>query len=166
MDSPVPTLDRPWRTATLIAGGVAAIELVLLVLAGVALFARPLSHQVKAAAVRRARAPEPPRRPAGAVPRGPKLERGETSILVLNGNGITGAAATAAARVRQRGYLVAEVGDAARRDYPASLVMYRPGFRAEAVRLARDLRLRVVAPLDGMRVRDLMGAHAVLIIGH
>jgi hypothetical protein len=48
---------------------------------------------------------------------------------------------------------------------PRSLVMFRPGYEAEGRRLARDLRVRIVRPLDGMRPRQLLGAHLVLIIG-
>jgi hypothetical protein len=45
-----------------------------------------------------------------------------------------------------------------------SVVMYRPGFRGEAMRLARDLRIRIVGPLDGLQIRDLMGAHVVFVV--
>jgi LytR cell envelope-related transcriptional attenuator len=168
VDSPLQSLEvRPWRTATLVASAVAALELVLLVVAAVALFARPLSHHVQDAAARRAVAPKPP--PARAEPakaRKPSLTRSDTSVLILNGNGVTGAAAAASDRVRKRGYLVASVGDAGRTDYPTSVVMYRPGFKPEGIRLARDLQVRVVGPLDGVRVRDLMGAHVALVLGH
>jgi LytR cell envelope-related transcriptional attenuator len=168
MDSPLRSLEvRPWRTATLVASAVAALELVLLIVAAVALFARPLSHHVQEAAVRRATAPKPPPvRTESAADRRPSLTRSDTSVLILNGNGVTGAAAAASDRVRRRGYLVASVGDASRTDYPTSVVMYRPGFKPEGVRLARDLRIRVVGPLDGVRVRDLMGAHVALVLGH
>jgi hypothetical protein len=151
--------------ATLVASAVAALELVLLVVAGVALFARPLSKSVQAAAVRRAAAPRPaPTTPER--PRKPSLSRADTSVLVLNGNGVTGAAGAASARIRQRGYVIADVGDAGRTDYPTSVVMYRPGYRPEGLRLARDLRIKVVGPLDGLRVRDLMGGHVALVVGH
>jgi LytR cell envelope-related transcriptional attenuator len=158
---------RPWRTATLIASAVAAVELVLLVVAAIALFARPLSHHARAVAVKRAAAPKRapvPARPA--PPRAPSLTRSHTSVLVLNGNGVTGAAGAAAGKVRRLGYVVAKVGDASRADYPTSVIMYRPGFRPEGLRLARDLRVKVVGPLDGLRVRQLMGAHVAFIIGH
>jgi hypothetical protein len=45
-----------------------------------------------------------------------------------------------------------------------SVVMYRPGFRGEALRLARDLRIRIIGPLDGLSVGDLMGAHLALVV--
>jgi hypothetical protein len=95
----------------------------------------------------------------------PKLARTATSVLILNGNGIAGAAAAEAQLVRHKGYVLAVVGNAARSDYLRSVVMYRPGYKAEATRLARDVRITLVSPLDGLRLADLMGAHAAVVIG-
>jgi len=67
--------------------------------------------------------------------------------------------------VRARGYSLGEVGNAKRTDYMRSVVMYRPGYRGEALRLSRDLRVRIVGPLDGLRTAQLHGSHAVVIIG-
>ena len=80
----------------------------------------------------------------------PQLARGETSVIVLNGNGVSGAAHATASQVEARGYSIGDVGNANRTDYTRSVVMYRPGHRGEALRLARDLRIRIVGPLDGM----------------
>ena len=84
--------------------------------------------------------------------------------MVLNGNGQAGAAHSAADRVQARGYLLGNVGNAPSTS-PRSLVMYRPGYAAEGRRLGRDLHVRIVRPLDGMRPVQLMGAHLVLIVG-
>ena len=92
------------------------------------------------------------------------LARNQTSVIVLNGNGRAGAASDAADRLSARGYLIASTGNAPERS-PHTLVMYRRGYAAEAKRLARDLRLRRVTPLDGMRTSRLMGAHLVLVVG-
>jgi hypothetical protein len=43
--------------------------------------------------------------------------------------------------------------------------MYRQGFAGEATRLARDMGINIVGPLDGMRGRELHGANVVLIVG-
>ena len=157
---PIEPVAHPWRMLTLIATGVAAIE--FLVLFG-AFVAKPLVGHLKHAAATSvagsATIPKPP--PAGA----PSLTRSATAVLVLNGNGRAGAAASEASRVRQRGYRIGGVDDAKRTDYRRSIVMYRAGFRPEAVRLARDLRIRVIGPLDGMRTRDLLGAQLALIVG-
>jgi hypothetical protein len=43
--------------------------------------------------------------------------------------------------------------------------MYRPGFAGEGRRLGKDLGVRLVTPLDGMRAKDLRGAQLVFILG-
>jgi hypothetical protein len=154
-------LIRPWRRATIAVSAVAAVELILLAGLAVALLGNPLARHLResaaAAAAPRTRAELPP--PAKAT-----LERNETSVMVLNGNGRAGAAATAAARVKSRGYLVGNVGNATATS-PRTLIMYRPGYAAEGTRLARDLRVRLVRPLDGISPTQLLGAHLVLILG-
>jgi hypothetical protein len=84
--------------------------------------------------------------------------------MVLNANGQAGAAHAAADRVQARGYLLGNVGNA-RTISPHTIVMFRPGYEAEARRLAHDLRVRIVRPLDGMRPAQLYGAHVVLMLG-
>ena len=86
-------------------------------------------------------------------------------VLVLNGNGRQGAAAAAASRVSHRGYRIGGVANAPRSDFTRSLVMYRRGFEGEGRRLARDLGIRIVGPLDGLRAAQLKGAQAVLVVG-
>jgi hypothetical protein len=163
---PVDVLIRPWRTATLVASAVAAVELVIIVVAGVALVGKPLTEKMRDVARDRSLgvpAAAPAKKPR-IGPSVPRLSRSDTAVMVLNGNGIPGAAHEAAARVRARGYSIGEVGNATRTDFMRPVVMYRPKFRGEAVRLARDLRIKIVGPLDGLRVRDLMGAHLVLVV--
>ena len=156
----------PWRTATLVASAVAAAELVLVVVLGVALIADPVSQQVRKAAEQKVLAPAKPKlRPVAPVAGKPKLSRAETSVIVLNGNGRSGAAAQGAARVRSLGYTIGTVGNAPRTDYTRTVVMFRRGYRAEAERLAADLKLKIVGPLDGLRTADLMGAHVALVLG-
>ncbi len=94
-----------------------------------------------------------------------KLARNETSVIILNGNGIQGAADQAAGVVQSLRYLIAGTGNAPRTDFARSLVMYRPGYKGEAMRLAKDVRVRRVVPLDGMRAPELQGAHVALILG-
>jgi hypothetical protein len=162
---PSPDLARPWRTATLVAGGVAALELALLIALGLPMIGRAVSGQVRTAAKAHVFAPaaKPERTTASATL--PALPRSETSVIVLNGNGRSGAGAVAGDRVQTLGYLLASVGNAPRSDYARTIVMYRPGRRAEAQRLAKDVRAAVVGPLDGLRLRDLMGAQVALILG-
>ena len=86
------------------------------------------------------------------------------SVMVLNGGGRSRAAHAAADRVSAHGYQLGQVGNADG-DTPRTLIMYRPGYEAEGARLGRDLQIRIVRPLDGMRPIQLLGAHLVLIIG-
>lgn len=158
----------PWRRATFVVGGVAAIELAILVAIATPMVGKAVADDVRAAAEQRvlAPAPKPAAKPkAAAAQAAPALAREDTSVVVLNGNGRTGAAGRAADRVHGLGYLVAGTGNAKRSDYARTIVMYRPGRKAEAQRLARDLGAKVVGPLDGLRVRDLMGAHVAVILG-
>lgn len=164
-------LIRPWRTAAVIAVAVAAVELLLLVVIGGALIAkpsqgtpaRPAAKQAAArSAVARKTTPVKVHHVATPVAR---RARGKVTVLVLNGNGRQGAAAAAATRVSGRGYRIGAVANAPRSDFTRSLVMYRRGFEGEGRRLARDLGIRIVGPLDGLKVAQLHGAHAVVVVG-
>jgi hypothetical protein len=162
---------RPWRTATIVASLVAAVELVALLAGGVILLAKPLSHTLQRQAEEKALAPPKPAKavailhPTPKPIAKPKLTRAHTRILVLNGNGQDGAAATAAGRLERLGYKIAATGNARRQDYAASVVMYRPGYHPEAVRLAHDLGVKVVGPLDGLRAAALEGGQLAIIVG-
>jgi hypothetical protein len=92
------------------------------------------------------------------------LDRSAISVMVLNGNGHAGAAHAAADRVSRHGYLLGTVGNA-KGTSPRTLIMYRVGYEAEGKRLGRDLHVRIVRPLDGIKTSQLLGAHLVLILG-
>lgn len=168
-------LVRPWRRATLVAAGVAAVELVLLIILALVVTGRSLvPHGQSAAAARpahaskHATAPAPAAKPKHRPPHaGRILPRSKTGIVILNGNGVSGAAAETATIVRARGYLVADTRNAPRTGYPTWRLMTAPGYVAEAKRFARDLDfpLSRIGPLDGMTPRELHGAKLVLILG-
>lgn len=167
---PPDALVRPWRLAAFIAGSVAAVELLILLAIGGGALAGAVSDRLDVAAREHALAPPAKEKPAAtagkpAAVAKPELPRRKTVVRVLNGNGRSGAAATAASRARSRGYKIGFVGNAAHSDFARSLVMYKPGFAGEAQRFARDLRVRRVGPLDGVRPRSLGRAHIVLILG-
>ena len=86
-------------------------------------------------------------------------------MLVLNGNGRTGAAAAAATQLHSLGYRVSGTGNAHREDYATSVVLYRKGFEAEGLRLAHDLQIRVTGPLDGLSTSALHGGQLAVILG-
>lgn len=157
------TSSFPWRAATLVVGAVAAIELVALIGIGAVRLA-PHAKNPAGPVKPKARAVQA-RKVAPPVPSHPLRRRERVRVLVLNGNGVQGAAASAASLVRARGYSVLEVGNAQRTGYARTIVMYRPHFRAEALRFQHDLNLSIVAPLDGMTLAELKGAHLVEILG-
>jgi hypothetical protein len=158
-------LAHPWRTRAIVAAAIAAVELAILLGIGAVMLGRAFATEVEQAAREHALAPvaKPKTEPK---PNGPKLTRHETSVMVLNGNGIAGAAADTGMRVRELGYVVGGVGNAPRSDYGKTVVMYRAGYEPEARRLAKDAGIKLVGPLDGLRPRDLMGAHVALVVGH
>jgi LytR cell envelope-related transcriptional attenuator len=169
---PLPTFDavRPWRTATVVASAIAAGELLLLVLVGIALLGKPLSHKAEQAAAAKLAVPLPAKSSQAspvkfAKTKQPKLARTSTRVTILNGNGRQGAAAAQAGRVRMKGYPIAAVGNAPKADYTRTMVMYRGTFRPEAARLAKDLGIKIVTPLDGLSVGALEGAHVAVIVG-
>jgi LytR cell envelope-related transcriptional attenuator len=173
VDHPLPAPDalvRPWRTAAYIAVAIAAFELLLLLVIGGGKLTGFVADRLEIAAKQDVLAPQkqPPSGPAAA--RKPasaavaKRPRAKTVVMVLNGNGRTGAAAAAASRVQRRGYGVGTVTNAPRQ-VARSIVMYRPGFAGEGRRLGKDLGVRLVTPLDGMRGGQLGRAHVVFIVG-
>jgi hypothetical protein len=171
MDAPLAAPDalvRPWRRATIVASLIAAIELVALCAAGFALLAKPLSRALTQHAEEKTYAPAKQAAAAVVAPpkeQAPSLSRIQTHVYVLNGNGRTGAASDAASRLSNQGYSISGTGNAPRSDYAASVVMYRAGFRPEAVRLAHDLHLKVVGPLDGLKPKQLLGAQIAVVLG-
>jgi hypothetical protein len=160
--------DFPWRTATLIVGVIASLELFALIGIGAVQLA-PKKHATASATASAAATPGPAhvvhKRKAPRVPTHPLRARAAVNVLVLNGNGVQGAAASEASRLRVAGYHVGGARNAARHNYVRSMVLYVPGWIKEARRLARDSGFRMVAPVDGLRPSTLKGSKLVVILG-
>jgi hypothetical protein len=172
-DLPAPA---PWRSAAFIAASVATVELLVLLVVGIWLFGKFFSDEVSKATGPTTVAQvavERKMKASGQLPDTeatqpavkPVLGRRDVSVLVLNGTGVGGAAATLADRLRGDHYLIAATGNASRTDFARSVVMFRPKYEREARRLSRDIGVRHVTPLDGLRLRDLQGAHVAVVIG-
>lgn len=171
MDHPLAAPDalvRPWRTAAYVAGAVAVVELLLLLVVGGGKLAGYVTDRVQLAAKESVVVAQATTAPAvkkkAEAPAVAKRSRSKTTVMVLNGNGRTGEAAAAASRVRSRGYRIGDVTNAPQL-VSKSIVMYRPGFAGEGTRLGKDLGVRLVTPLDGMRANALHGAHVVFVLG-
>jgi hypothetical protein len=163
----------PWRAATLVLAAVAVVELAgLLALGGARL--RPHLHLPRRTAAPAAKAAHAPARgtathrtaPKPAAPRlRPARPVSRVSVLVLNGNGVTGAAGAEARQLRAEGYRSAIAADATRSNYATTLVLFAPGYEAEGRRLGRELGTRLVSPLDGTTTAQLRGSQLVAILG-
>ena len=85
-------------------------------------------------------------------------------MLVLNGNGVSGAAGAEATQLLDRGYRHSVPGDAPT-TYAQSVVLFRPGWQREAERLSRDVGIRAVTPLDVRLPGPERHYQVVLILG-
>jgi LytR cell envelope-related transcriptional attenuator len=140
----------PWRLGVLVASA-----LTLTTLGALVLTHRPGQTRPVAATGR------VPKRQAAP----PLRSRSRISVLVLNGNGTSGAAGNEATDILARGYSHAIPADAPSPDYARSLVLYRPGWQREAERLAQDARIATVAPLDGRVAPAYAHVPLVVILG-
>jgi hypothetical protein len=162
----------PWRAATLVAVTIALVELVALIVSGALLVARSTPHraatatakaQAKPAVTHARRAVAPVKRVR--VVAHPLRARSQVRILVLNGNGRQGVAHAEAARLQALGYPIGGAENADRHDYARSMVMFVPGWSKEARRLAREIGIRLVAPVDGLTPARLKGSRVVVLLG-
>jgi LytR cell envelope-related transcriptional attenuator len=142
----------PWRTIALAAG---LLAVALLVAGGLAL-TRQEQGRTSVPETGRVRKTAPPK---------PLRPRSHVSVLVLNGNGASGAAGGEATSILARGYRHAIPADAPSLDYARSLVLFRPGWQGEAERLARDTQIPTVASLDGRVASEYASVPLVLILG-
>ena len=160
----------PWRTATVVVGIVAALELVVLIGIGATRLAAPVrAHAIADARATATHATAPakaaPVRHVAAGPSHPLLPRAKLSVLVLNGNGVSGAAGAKAVGLQTLGYGSSRSENAPRHDYARSMVLYLPGYAQEARRLGRDAGVRIVSMLDGMPRAQLKGSQLVVVLG-
>lgn len=172
----------PWRAIALVAGFVAAVELVaLLALAGVQLV--PSGHSPSSPSLRAVPAPAvtaaaatstpaaattataAPAKAAHAAKPQPLRPRSKVAILVLNGNGISGAAGAEAQRLLGLGYGAATSTNAPSHSYAHSIVLFTPGYEREGKRLAHDAGITIVGPLDGLTPSQVKGSQLVVILG-
>jgi len=178
MDHPVEYEPlQPWRIAAMVATGIAAVELFILLLIGFLVGARAFSDKTETATIAAIKREVPQaaqtqaseqQKPADASQKkeAPKvLPRWRTSVVILNGNGIPGAAAVNADKAHSLHYVITATGNAPSTGFARSMVMFRPGLKTAAQRLAKDMGVKAVTPLDGITKSDLQCAQLALIIG-
>ena len=157
-----------WRLVAVVAAAVATLELVLILGLGAKVVPTLIHHAAATPTPHAAattttpvvhRAVKPLRVPAlRSIPIRP---RRKLSVLVLNGNGVAGAAGTLALRLKDRGYRRTLSTNAPSHDYARSVVLFAPGYLKEAKRLGRDARIHTVATGDGR----LRGYRLLVILG-
>ena len=168
----------PWRTATLVASAVATLELLGLIVVGAFVLAHPFQHAAKrttttasvAAVVHHAApvrhiVPVPAKDRFAPIPSHPLRARSLVRVLVLNANGVQGAAHAEAARLQTLGYAIGGAANAPSHHYAQSMVMFVPGYQKEARRLAHDTGIRLVAPVDGVTPATLSASRLVVLLG-
>jgi predicted outer membrane lipoprotein len=141
-----------WRLAVLVACAVT-----LAILAALVLTHRPGQARLEPGSGRVAK--------GQATPPVPLRPRSSISVVVLNGNGVSGAAGSEATSILDRGYHHAVPTDAPSSNYARSMVLYRPGWQREAERLARDAKIPTVATLDGRLAPEYAHDQLVVILG-
>jgi hypothetical protein len=171
----------PWRTATLVASAIAAAELVGLFVIGAFVLAHPFGHHHHATTSTTAAAATPAVHHTATVHRhvvpvpakdrfAPILShslrpRATLRVLVLNANGVQGAAHTEAAHLQGLGYVIGGAANAPGHHYARSMVMFVPGYLREARRLARETGIKLVAPVDGLTPSTLSASRLVVLLG-
>jgi len=168
----------PWRTATVVATGIATLELVGLIgiaaahfapktkspaATSVSTLARPQTHAKPA--VHRHVVPVPAKDRVKPVTSHRLRPRSALRVLVLNGNGVRGAAHAEASRLQSLGYPIGGAANAPSHSYAQSMVMFLPGYVKEARRLAHEVGIKLVAPVDGLTPQTLSGSRLVVLLG-
>ena len=99
------------------------------------------------------------------APAGKARPRSHVRIMVFNGNGRSGAAgAEASAPLSTSATRSPAPRTRATRTTRRASSCTGPGFRAEGMRLAKDLGVKVVGPLDGIRAAALCTAAQLAVI--
>ena len=158
----------PWRMTTLVVAAIALVELAALIAIGAVRLtpkhaAPHASAAAPAAAVKAAHKTVVHR--VAPPPSHPLRPRSHVHVLVLNANGVQGAAAGEASHLSGIGYRIAGAENAQKHNYARSMVLYVPGWIKEARRLAHDTGIHMVAPVDGLRRHALKGSQTVVILG-
>ena len=179
MDRAEPITHFPWRTATVVATGIATLELVGLIGIAAAHFAPtaksaappPAATVVQKQqthvkpAVHRHVVPVPAKDRVKPVTSHNLRARSTLRVLVLNANGVQGAAHAEAARLQSLGYPIGGAANAPSHSYAQSMVMFLPGYVKEARRLAHEAGIKLVAPVDGLTPTTLNGSRLVVLLG-
>jgi hypothetical protein len=97
------------------------------------------------------------RKPGAVVPQ-------EVTVAVLNGTSVPGLGAKVADDVRVNEFTLGNVGNS-RKEYDQTVVMYEKGQHRAAEKVADDLGVKPVQPIDRQTQQEAEGADVVVIAG-
>jgi hypothetical protein len=96
----------------------------------------------------------------------PSVQRGTTTVAVLNGTTTPGLAATVSDQLSRGGFKRGNVTNAADQQQSQTAVLYAPGFKSAADEVASLLKLRSVQPIDpGTQAIAGSDAQVVVTVG-
>lgn len=98
-----------------------------------------------------------PHKPGAVVPE-------DVTVAVLNGTSVPGLGAKVATDVQVNDFKVGDVGNS-RKEYDQTVVMYENDQRRAAQKVAHDLGVKPVQPIDRQTQREANGADVVVVAG-
>lgn len=103
---------------------------------------------------------EPGNRPGGAQ----ALNPGRVEVAALNGTAVPDLASRFGDEIEKGGFQVGRVTNTDT-SFEASVVMFKPGFRPEAARVANDLSIERIRPMTADIRSSAVGADVAVVIG-
>ena len=92
------------------------------------------------------------------------LDPSSIQVAVLNGTDVEGLAGNFGDMIDERGYSLGAITNSPT-NFEQSVVMFRPGFKPEAQRVARELNIREVRPMGNAIAEASASAKVAVIIG-
>lgn len=93
-----------------------------------------------------------------------RVAPGEIEVTVLNGTAVSGLAATFGDKVEGKGFELGAVSNTAK-PVEKSVVMYKPGHKTEAKRVAKQLQISHLTAMDSEVESAAAGAKVAVVIG-
>lgn len=93
-----------------------------------------------------------------------KLKPSEIEVTVLNGTAVPGLAATYGDKVEAKGFQLGAVSNSSS-SFAASVVMFKPGHKAEARKVAKNLKIAKLQPISGEIESVSAGAAVAVVVG-
>jgi hypothetical protein len=91
------------------------------------------------------------------------VQRGNTTVAVLNGTTTPGLAATVSDQLARGGFKRGNVTNAADQQQSATAVLYAPGYKSAADEIAQLLKLKSVQPIDP-GTQAIAGSDAQIVV--